>query len=73
MHNAWQDFNWLKGSRGLSAAAELLVDKFKPQELRPGEGVAATVDTLWGYPAVNEDNMHDPWSADRVMFQTDNM
>ena len=23
--SAWQDFNWLKGSRGLSAAAELLV------------------------------------------------
>ena len=22
---SWQDFNWLKGSRGLSAAAELLV------------------------------------------------
>ena len=23
--SSWQDFNWLKGSRGLSAAAELLV------------------------------------------------
>ena len=24
--SSWQDFNWLKGSRGLSAAAELLVE-----------------------------------------------
>jgi len=24
--SSWQDFNWLKGSRGLSAAAELLVN-----------------------------------------------
>ena len=31
--SSWQDFNWLKGSRGLSAAAELLVQLqiFAPQ------------------------------------------
>ena len=42
--SSWQDFNWLKGSRGLSAAAELLVHN-------PGNNI-----NLMSLQAVNSDH-----------------
>ena len=49
--SSWQDFNWLKGLRGLSASAELLVFLMWTREQRPNADIQQ-LSTLRSLPTI---------------------